>query len=97
MKNLILSLFLFSTASSFAFQLPVQQSADIATQIIKHVLSNNSLAYRSITKINISNDFAKVELTDNKGECLAIPFVVSYSRVGELSVEVDKLALAICN
>lgn len=98
MKKMVLSIYLMLySLSASALQLPAQQSAEIVNKVASYVLTAKDLAFKSITKISLSNDSAKVELTDANGQCLAIPFVVTYDNQGSAQLDVDKLALAICD
>jgi hypothetical protein len=98
MKKLVLSVSIIVAASSaYALQTPAQQSGSIVKSVVRSILSDSGLALLSITKITVTNDRAKAQLTNQKGECLAIPYKVTADNQGFPSVEVDKVAFAICD
>lgn len=85
------------SASAMAFQTPAQQSANTIKAIIQSILSDNRLEPLSIKKVIVSTSDAKAELVNQKGECLAIPYVVKADALGTISVEVNRAAVAICD
>ncbi len=99
MKNiLIITAAIFVTGvANASFQTPLQQSANTVKAVLSSILADQGLTLRSITKIQVSTDGAKAQLVDQKGECLAIPYVITYDAMGLPSATPDKAALAICN
>ena len=85
------------SASSMAFQTPAQRSANVIKAVVESILSDNGLQLLSITKVTVSTSGAKAQLVNQNGECLAIPYVVKADALGTVSVEVNKVALAICD
>lgn len=87
----------FASTSALAFQAPVQQSANIYKAVISLILSDNGLMFYSIEKIVVTSSYAKAQLVNQDGDCLAIPFEIKTDGLGTIKVEVDKAALAVCN
>lgn len=99
-KSLILlsAILIFGTTQfAYGFQTPAQQSSNTITAVLSSILSDSGLALRSITKIQVSKDGAKAQLVDQAGECLAIPYEVSFDAMGFPTATPNKASLAICD
>ena len=97
MKKLLFGTMLLLSMSAFAMQLPMQQSSNIAKQLIGAISSDSGMQFLSISKISIGDGIAKVELLDNKGDCSAYPFKIITDGLGQTSVKLMTDALAQCD
>lgn len=100
-KIILISTFVYVFGSLPAFsqslQLPAQQSANIIKFVIKSILDDQALRFYTISKITVSDSSAKAQLLKVDGECLAIPYAIKINYLGEITVQVDTAALAICD
>lgn len=96
-KYLLVTYFTLVSASAMAFQTPAQQSANVIKAVVGSILNDGGLQLHSIAKVTVSTSGAKAQLINQKGECLAIPYVIKADALGEISVEVNKAAMAICD
>ena len=96
-KYLILTCLALASTTAMAFQTPAQQSANTINAVIQSILSDKGLQLLSITKITVSTSGAKAQLVNQKGECLALPYVIKADALGAVSAEINKAAIAICD
>jgi hypothetical protein len=96
-KYLIVTYLALGSASAMAFETPAQQSANAIKAVVQSILSDSGLQLLSITKVTASTSGAKAQLVNQNGECLAIPYLVKADSLGRVSVEVNRVALALCD
>lgn len=87
----------FGSVSAMAFQTPAQQSVNTIKAVVQSILSDSGLQLLSLTKVTVSTSGAKAQLVNQRGECLALPYLVKADAGGTVSVELDKAALAVCD
>lgn len=99
MKNMILMALIFvaSTVQAHAFRLPLQVSKDITRQILDSIGEASTLDNYSLTKLSISKDFAKIELEDGNGACVASAYDISYDNQGAPTVTEMIDAFVVCD
>jgi len=98
MKKLLVTCVLLGSFSAMAFQSPVQQSGSVFRAVLNSIQKDPKLELMSIRKITSDYVSAKAQLLDHEsGNCLAIPYTVKANRMGEISVEVNTAAFAVCD
>lgn len=95
-KYFALSIFL-GAISAQAIQSPAQQSAGVVNAVVASILADTGLQFQSISKITVRSGNAKAQLLDQNGDCIAIPYVVETSALGDIRVDVNEAARAICD
>jgi hypothetical protein len=102
MKNFFIGTMIILSAGmavAQGFQTPAQQSAGAIKAVLNAVLADKGLMLKSITKISHSNaNRAKVEFTDNDGNCSALSYEISYSPLGiAMSAKLDTRVVVVCD
>lgn len=107
MKTLLLSAFIvsniltitptFAGNESGGRDLPIRLSAKVISAVTNKILSDRGFEFYSISKIKVRENSVKVQLTNEAGECLAVPYLITINSLGEPEAEVNTAALAICD
>lgn len=80
-----------------SLQAPIQQSANGVKAVLSSVLADPGFSLMTISKIHIAEGRAKVQLLDQQGTCVTIPYMIKLDKMGLPSATPDRAALAQCD